>query len=261
MTDHLHSLALSNEELLSVAYNEGTLPEEEKEHLEQCPICQQRLAMYTRTNALLRSKLYRSLCPDAVQLNYYCLGTVPEAERISIASHLLDCLLCADEVAEIRRVQANFDPFPTGSFSLDAAVRRLVATLVVQQAQPVMRDILPSTGWPRQYRAEAIDLSLHLSRTSNNETMLLGIITSTAPAEAVDAFEGAAVDLYRAPGPLIAESAGDQEDEETATPFLSTEVDNVGNILLEPVSAGDYVIIIRLPDKDVVINGLTIDHG
>jgi hypothetical protein len=261
MTNHLHSLALSNEDLLSVAHNEGTLPEEEKEHLEQCPICQQRLAMYTRTNALLRSKLYRSVCPSAVQLNYYCLGTVPEAERISIASHLLDCPLCADEVAEIRRVQANFDPFPTGTFSLGAAVRRLVATLVVQQAQPVTRDILPSTGWPRQYRAESIDLSLHLSRTSNNETMLLGIITSTDPTEAVDAFEEAAVDLYRTPGPLIVESTGDQEDEETATPLLSTEVDNVGNILLEPVPAGDYVIIIRLPDKDVVIKGLTIDHG
>jgi hypothetical protein len=91
--------------------------------------------------------------------------------------------------------------------------------------------------------------------------MLLGIITSTDPTEAVDAFEEAAVDLYRTPGPLIVESTGDQEDEETATPLLSTEVDNVGNILLEPVPAGDYVIIIRLPDKDVVIKGLTIDHG
>jgi hypothetical protein len=186
---------------------------------------------------------------------------VPEAERISIASHLLDCPLCADEVVEIRRVQANFDPFPAGAFSLGAAVRRLVATLVVQQAQPVTRDILPSTGWPRQYRAEAIDLSLHLSRTSNNETMLLGIITSTAPTEAVDAFEGTPVDLYRAPGPPVAESDGDQKDEETAPPLLSTEVDNVGNILLEPVPAGDYVIVIRLPDKDVVIKGLTIDYG
>src|SRR5258708_38197532 len=104
MTDHLHSLALSNEELLSVAYNEGTLSAKEKEHLEHCPICQQRLAMYTRTNALFRSKLYRSVCPSAVQLNYYCLGPVPEAVRISITSHLLDCPLCADDIAELRRV-------------------------------------------------------------------------------------------------------------------------------------------------------------
>src|SRR5258707_8460816 len=31
---------------------------------------------------------------------------VPEERRISIASHLLDCPLCADEVAEIRTLQA-----------------------------------------------------------------------------------------------------------------------------------------------------------
>jgi anti-sigma factor RsiW len=136
-----------------------------------------------------------------VRLNYYCLGGVPEAERIRIASHLLDCPLCADEVAEIRREQASFDPFPTGGFSLRSAVRRIFATLVVQQAQPVLRDDIPGTGWPRQYRAESVDLSLHLSRASNGETMLLGIITSTDPMETVDTFEGVMVELYRAPGP------------------------------------------------------------
>ena len=259
--DRPHALAPSNEELMSVAYNEEPLPAEEGAHLEQCSICQQRLAIYMRTNALLRAKLYRRLCPSAVDLNYYCLGVVPEERRISIASHLLDCPLCADEVAEIRTLQAAFDPFPPAAPSLGAGMRRIFANLVVPQAQLVTRSNLPGTRWPRQYRAESIDLSLHLSRTSNNETMLLGIITSTDPTEAVDAFEGAAVDLYQAPGPLIVESTGDQEDEETATHLLSTEVDNVGNILLEPVPAGDYVIIIRLPDKDVVIKGLTIDHG
>ena len=84
--DRPHALAPSNEELMSVAYNEGTLPAEERAHLEQCSICQQRLAIYMRTNALLRAKLYRRLCPSAVDLNYYCLGMVPEERRISIAT-------------------------------------------------------------------------------------------------------------------------------------------------------------------------------
>src|SRR5947209_4222846 len=212
MTDSLHALAPSNEELMSLAYNEGTLAEEERKHLEQCPICQERLATYTHTNALLRSKLYRSICPSAVRLNYYCLGGVPEAERISIASHLLDCPLCADEVAEIRREQANFDPFPASVFSLRTAVRRIFATLVVQQAQPVLRDDIPGTGCPRQYHAEAVDLSLHLSRASNGETMLLGIITSTDPTQTVDTFEGVMVELYNAPGPLVTGSEGGQRN-------------------------------------------------
>ena len=259
--DSLHALAPSNEELMSVAYNEGTLPEEERKHLEQCPICQQRLATYIRTNELLRSKLYRSLCPSAVDLNFYCLGGLPEKERISIASHILDCPLCAGEVEEIRREQANFDLYPAAAFSLPAAVRRIFATLVVQQAPPVLRDDLPATGWPRQYRAGDIDLSLHLSRTSEGEAMLLGIITSANAAETVDAFEGVAVDLYLAPGPLLRESDGEQRDMEDATPLLSTQVDDVGNIFLEPVPPGVYVMIVHLPDQEVVIEGLSINHS
>ena len=259
--DSLHALAPSNEELMSVAYNEGTLPEEERKHLEQCPLCQQRLATYIRTNELLRSKLYRSLCPSAVDLNFYCLGGLPEKERISIASHIFDCPLCAEEVEEIRREQANFDLYPAAAFSLPAAVRRIFATLVVQQAQPVLRDDLPGTGWPRQYRAGDIDLSLHLSRTGEGETMLLGIITSTNAAETVDAFEGVAVDLYSAPEPLLRESDGEQGNVETAPPLLSTQVDDVGNIFLEPVPPGDYVMIVHLPDQEVVIEGVSINHS
>jgi len=259
--DSLHALAPSNEELMSVAYNEGTLPEEERKHLEQCPICQQRLATYIRTNELLRSKLYRSLCPSAVDLNFYCLGGLPEKERISIASHILDCPLCAGEVEEIRREQASFDLYPAAAFSLPAAVRRIFATLVVQQAPPVLRDDLPATGWPRQYRAGDIDLSLHLSRTSEGETMVLGIITSANAAETVDAFEGVAVDLYSPPGPLPGEGDGEQRDIEDATPLLSTQVDDVGNIFLELVPSGDYVMIVHLPDQEVVIEGLNIKHS
>jgi hypothetical protein len=258
--DSLHTLALGEEELLSVAYDEGTLSDKEREHLEHCSICQQRLASYTHTNDLLRTKLYRRLCPSAVQLNYYCLGMVSAEKRISIASHLLDCPLCADEVVEIRRLQATFDPFPAAPFSLRASVRRLLATLVVHQAQPVTRDIGPSLGWPRQYRADMIDLSLHLSRAANGEMMLLGIITSIDPTATVDIFEGVSVDLYQAPGTLVTESEGDQASDQTLTPYLSNQVDDVGNILLEPVPTGNYVMIVHLPDLEVVIEGLNIDH-
>ena len=116
-------------------------------------------------------------------------------------------------------------------------------------------------GGVQAAKAGEIDLSLHLSRTSDGETMLLGIITSTNAAETVDAFEGVAVDLYSAPGPLLRESDGKQRDTEDATPILSTQVDDVGNIFLEPVPPGDYVMIVHLPDQEVVIEGLTINHG
>lgn len=257
MTHSMHPSALSDEDLMSVAYDDDTLSPEQRAHLAECPICKQQLALYTGTTQTLQARLYRSICPSGVRLSYYCLGIVPEEERLHIASHLLDCPACAAEVAEIRQAQATVDLYPAAWSPLAplAPLRRIFATLVMQQAQPVLRNTAPGTGWPRQYRAETIDLSLHLSRTSNGEALLLGIITGTDPAEAVNAFEGTPVDLYIAPGPLPAEI----EDGAAVQPVLSAQVDDVGNILLEEIKAGDYVLIIHLPDREVVVEGLHIE--
>ncbi len=243
-------LAPADEDLLSLVYNEGVLATQEQAHFDQCPICQRRLASYSGMNNALLLKLHRCLCPSAVRLNYYCLDVVPAEERVSIASHLLDCPCCADEVVEIRRVQAAFEPFPAASPSLSAVVRRLIATLVVQQAKLVTRSEAPTTGWPRQYQAGTLDLSLHISRQSNGEAMLIGILTSSNPRVTIDAFEGVEVRLYTAPGPLNGEAS--------VKPLLVAQVDEIGNLLLEPIPTGDYIMLIRLPDQEIVIEGLKI---
>ncbi len=253
MTEPMHTSALSDEELMSVAYDEADLTPEQREHLAHCSICQEQLAMYTNINTRLLAKLYRSICPSAVNLNYYCLGMVSDEERMHIASHLLDCPACTDEVAEIRRTQASVDLYPSVTWSPMAALRRIFATLVVQEAQVVTRASMPGSGWPRQYRAESIDLSLHLSRASNGEMLLLGIITSNFAEESVDAFEGQRVDLYVAPGPLT--EAGDD-----SAPLYTTDIDDVGNIVLEDIQAGNYIMILRLFDREVVIEGLNIEN-
>lgn len=247
-------LAPADEDLLGLVYHEGVLSTQEQRHFDQCSTCQERLASYSGMHDALLVKLLRGLCPSAVQLNYYCLSMVPEEERVRIAMHLLDCPTCADEAAEIRRVQAAFEPFPEARPSLGGAIRRILATLVVQQAKPVLvtRSETLATGWPRQYQAEMLDLSLHLSRQANGETMLLGILTSSDPAATVDTFEGVKAELYIAPGPLNAEADKD------ALPLLTAQVDEIGNLLLEPVPTGAYTMILRLPGQEIVIEGLNI---
>lgn len=249
------ALAPTDEELLGLSYDEETLSVEEKAHFDQCPVCQQRLSFYRDMNNRLLTKFYRRLCPSAVRLNYYCLGVVPEAERVSIASHLLDCPRCTDEVAEIRQLQAAFEPFPEARPSLLTSIKRIFATLVVQQAQPVTRHDAQETGWPRQYRAGSLDLSIHLSRQPGGELMLLGILTSSDPTQTADAFTDIRVNLYLAPDPLR------NENSEEVKPLLTTQVDDIGNLLLEPVPAGKYVLSIQLPEQEVIIEDLTIEHG
>lgn len=249
-------LAPTNEDLLSIAYNEETLSPVEQAHLDQCPVCQQRLTTYHIMNHSLLTKLHRSLCPDAFRLSYYCYDQVSVEERQRIAAHILDCPSCGEEVALTRRAMAQFEPFPATPLALGHALRRIFATLVVQQARPVLRgDVWSPTSWPHQYQAGSLDLSLHLSRQATGETMLLGILTSSDPSQTVETLEGLAVELYPAPGPLDASLAQDGQ------PLLVARVDDVGNLLLQPVPAGEYVLIIRLPDKEVVIENLKIEHG
>ncbi|HYU74255.1 MAG TPA: hypothetical protein VEL31_16410 [Ktedonobacteraceae bacterium] len=42
--DCLHAMAPNDEELLNFALDEEALPEPKRAHLEQCEVCQQRLA-------------------------------------------------------------------------------------------------------------------------------------------------------------------------------------------------------------------------
>lgn len=245
-------LALADEDLMSLVYHERTLSAQTQAHFEQCPLCQRRFASYSGLSNALLAKLYRYLCPSAERLNYYCLDMVPAEERVRIASHLLKCPRCADEITEIRSVQAAFEPFPTNSPSLSEVVGYILARLVVPQAQPVTRSETQATGWPRQYQAGMLDLSLHISRQSNGEAMLIGILTSSDPTIAVDAFEGVEAKLYTTRGPLNWEAV------QQAQPLLTAQVDEIGNLLLEPIPAGDYTMLIHLPDQEIVIEGLKI---
>jgi hypothetical protein len=254
--DCLNSIAPTDEQLLGFALDGDTLPEATRNHLEQCQTCQRRLARYEQAYAYLLSRLYRTLCPSGEQLSLYCAGLLPDDDRISIANHVLDCPLCAIEVAETRSFLQEQDiELPAPSFSPRALARRIFATRVIRpQLQFAVRGDESEAAWPRQYKAESVDLSLHLSRTSSGEHMLLGILTSTNPAESVEALEGIPAELYKAPWPLATNG-----DKPTETPLLRTQVDDLGNIIFKPVPAGEYVMVVYLPDRELIIEGLTIE--
>src|SRR5579863_305695 len=153
--DCLHSQAPNDEELLSYALDGEASPAQKQAHLDQCDLCQKRLAGYKQVNDSLVSQLYRRFCPDGLQLSLYCENLLPDDEKIRIATHVLDCPLCTREVAETRRFirEAPLWPSLTPAPSLVEVGRRFVeellasspaqrifATLVRQQAQLVVRN-------------------------------------------------------------------------------------------------------------------------
>ena len=255
--DCLYAMAPNEEDLLKFALDEEPLPEEASKHLEQCAVCQQRLARYKQVNSSLIAYLYRCQCPTGTQLSLYCADLLPADKRVSIAAHLLDCPLCAAEASETRRFMAEVKPEPAPLFSASAAIRRIIGTPARPQAQLALRgsngSSAPEPVWPRQYHAESIDLSLHLTRGRGEDYMLLGILTSSDPEESIDAFEGAKAELYLAPGPLALE--GDAQGE---TPLLRTLVDDLGNLVFSTVPAGQYVLVVHLPGRELIVEGLGI---
>jgi len=251
----LNPLAPKDEELLRSALDGETLSAEASGHLEQCPTCQQRRAGYKHTHAILVSRLYRSQCPDSTTLSLYCADLLPPGEQLSIANHLLDCPLCAAEAADARQFLAEpYDDLLPSSFSPEgprAAISRIFATLVKQQAQLVLRAGSSEAAWPRQYRADSINLSLHLSRASSGEYVLLGIISD--PTEPIETFAGLMAELYPA--------AGGKDTSRAEKPLLSEKIDDLGNIVFRHVPVGDYVMIVHLPERELVIEGVNIQPG
>ncbi len=246
--DCLHPMAPDNEELLRCALDGEGLSTEASRHLEQCATCQQRLARYKRTHALLVSRLYRSQCPDSTKLSLYCVDLLPPGEQLSIANHIQDCPLCTIEAADTRHflAQPGRDLLSSPVFTLDelhATVRRIFAMRVTQQTQLVMRSDTSEGAWPRKYRAESIHLSLHLSRSSSSEYLLIGSITDLA--ESVEAFAGSLAGLY-----LAAEGKDINRAEK---PLLREQVDDLGNIVFRRVPVGEYVMIVLLPERELII--------
>jgi len=261
MMDCFTENAPTDEELIAFALDDEVLSQEGRDHLEQCEVCQQKVARYRQTNASLVARLYRTQCPSSTELSFYSIGSggnggeLSPEDRQRIASHLLDCPLCMAEVEETRRFMAQPIEFPAPAFSPRDLVRRIFATPVKRQPLLVVRGEAQDTAWPRHYKAEAVDLSLHLSRASNGDPMLLGILTSSNPGEDVDALQGVLAELYKAPLPVASNGTIPR-----TLPFLQTRVDDLGNVVFKPVPAGNYIMVIKLPGREMIIDGLTIEE-
>ncbi len=125
------------------------------------------------------------------------------------------------------------------------------ATLVRQKLPFTVRGDAPLSDFPRQYRAESLDISLHLTRSSSGNYVLMGILTSVS--ESSDAFEHMGAELYTMPGPYVRDG-----DAQAAAPLFRTQIDDLGHMVFREVPEGEYMLILRLTGLDVVIEGLVI---
>jgi hypothetical protein len=111
--DCLHSMAPSDEEILRHVLDGEPLAGEAGEHLKYCSICQRRLARYEHAEEYLIARLYRSECPNAMELNLFCANMLAGDEAGRVARHIEYCPLCRQEMQGIQDTLAEFELFPT----------------------------------------------------------------------------------------------------------------------------------------------------
>ncbi len=94
---------VSLEELQALSLEGEPLSPDARQHFDGCPDCQKLVACTQKTAAYLVSRLYRSQCPSATTLSYYCLpDALTEEEQLQVSRHLARCPLCLAEYTETR---------------------------------------------------------------------------------------------------------------------------------------------------------------
>lgn len=259
--DCLHEAAPSDEMLIGFALDGEALPEHEQNHLEHCPTCQKRVAYYQRSHAALVARFYRTQCPPGTNLSLFAMGMLQKPERQRITDHLAICPLCSDEVEESYSfIQSWPTQVTVPAPAQTPFIRRIFAALVTHpQPQFALRNDPPSNdqprSWPRHYQGETVDVSLHLSHTSKGDLVLVGVLTSTESDESIEALADIPAELYSAPWPGTLPS-----EEMKPLPLLSAKVDDIGNIVFKAIPAGEYFMVIHLPGREMIIEGLAIEN-
>jgi hypothetical protein len=88
------------------------------------------------------------------------------------------------------------------------------------------------------------------------EYVLIVIISYTDSADSVDTLEGAKAELYRAP--YLPGNESNDMSWQAETPLMRSQVDEIGNIVFNAVPVGEYVLIVHVPESDLIIEDLTI---
>jgi len=56
-------------------------------------------------------------------------------------------------------------------------------------------------------------------------------------------------------------ATGGKDSDRAEKPLLCEQVDELGNIVFSAVPVGEYVMIVHLPGREMVIEGLSIESG
>ena len=187
----------------------------------------------------MRAILYRFDCPSPLTIGEYVLDLLEPSQRTALASHVLECNHCAEELRETRGFMATElvvqRPGPVQQ------LRRVFATLFepAVQAYSMARGSDPSGG--AEYRAGAVKIVIGAVRGKRRGTVAVdGLILH---------------DFY------AAETLADRQVMLTPAAQLDayvTRTDDLGGFAFEDVAEGTYSLEVTLSEEVVVVEDVHV---
>jgi anti-sigma factor RsiW len=234
MMDCLFPPALTDFQLLKLLDGDASQPEQE--HLSRCTACQARAAQLKAEMQRLSAGNYRSLCPSAMQLSEFHVGSLPDKQAALIAAHMHICPECRREIehlAHFLAVTQAAEPKPTGALE---RVRVLLAELITAPGsaglayQPALAGVRGEAGSrARIYAADGLQISLEIQDAllGAGRKMIVGLaIGEIQPASRVTLWQ-----------------AGKQAGE--------AALDEVGDFVFDGLGAGSYTLIFNIGVQEI----------
>ncbi len=222
---------LSDAQLL--AYLDGEADPRIAAQIQQSETYLVRLQELKKMNDILRAKLYRVDCPDALELGEYQLGVLPRRRISAVEKHLSFCPLCAHELEQL----VNF--MKPG---LVERAKVVLAELISGGASTGPLSLTPAFGQrggrngPLIYEADNVKIAIDIQGDAKHigRQALIGLITGLHAEDYV-------VSLWR-----------------DGKELSNTNVDDLGNFTISNLEQGEYELFIKGPKVEIHIQTFTI---
>lgn len=242
------------DDLALIAAIDGEADAATTAHLRACSHCAARAQRFAEIQGLLRQQLFRMFCPPSDTLVAFQQGLLAGPQRDSVAAHVAECPHCSREFKLLAHLTA--DPLSgrapppalwnilnaTARETMARGFRRVVAELL-PPASPALAGAPrgPATVAQYAYRAENIQITIGVRRVAQRVDRRVVVGTLELEDDASAGLNQATANLLRA-------------DE----PICTVDLDELGNFVLDDLVPGIYRLALRLPDREVIIEALTL---
>ena len=238
------------DDLALIAAIDGEADAEVVAHLRTCPHCAGRARHFADLQGLLRQQFFRMFCPASDTLVAFQQGLLAGDQYLSVATHVAECPYCGRELQLLKHLMVEglvgrSPPEPQQRAAADPPLDRPRRVI----ARPLPRPVPALAGAYRgaanvlqyAYNAENLQITIGVRRLTQRTDRRVVVGTIESEDSLFSSIGEATVSLLQC-GALICSAA----------------LDDLGNFVLDDLVPGIYRLALRLPDREVVIEALTL---